>query len=280
MLLTSTSLARQQLAHLRVRDRAAHPDAEAEQPIALGALLVGDRRPVDLELDAGELAGPRDRLEPLGGRGAPERDRPESRAGLRARRRRRRRCRSRARSGRPWSSRAGRSGARRVSTAVESRSASDERPAALPVGEPEQQRDPARAHERRGQDRVERDAVRDDRERLRLQLAAEPGHEAPARARSSSRRRRHGHGSCPAARPRRPGRRARRPRRPARRARGACRRPRRGSDPPGRPPASRRRSLARHRKSRSPSSKWGRSGTAWPDASALPSTVNVRCVGT
>ena len=44
---------------------------------AAGAVLVGQRGPADLQLDAGEVGGADDRLETLGRRGAAERDRVE-----------------------------------------------------------------------------------------------------------------------------------------------------------------------------------------------------------
>ena len=146
-------------------------------------------------------------------------------------------------------------------TAVESRSASDERPARLPVREPEEQRDAPRPHERGGEDRVERDAVRDDRERPRRELAGEARDEAAAAL--GLRRRAEDVDAAVL------GQRALdRPVGehdhlvdPARRARGACRRPPREPGRRDRRPAWRRRA-ARHRKSRSPSSKCGRAGTA------------------
>ena len=154
----------------------------------------------------------------------------------------------------------------------------DERPAAVPVREPEQQRDSARQRERCGEDGVARDDVCDDGDRLRAQLLPQGrGEEAAA----LERRRGAEHVHAAVLRER--------PLDGAIRENGHLVHPlgERAQLADGRPEdrVVRIDDLGgeddlRHRKSRSPSSKCGRSGTAWSGCSALPSTVKVRCVGT
>ena len=190
-----------------------------------GALLLRERRAVDVELDV--VAGQRHRARPR--RRAPSRS-----------------SSARARAGAvPAPARGGAhgnssrsipcpiartfldgSGNERWSTlvtAVETRSAACSRSARAPVREPEDERDAQRPHERRGEHGVDRAHVRDDRAAPQArQLARERGLEARAAQRLGARARnvrtrqfvgKHAR--------RRRRRRARRPRRRARRARGS-----------------------------------------------------------
>ena len=173
MLFDEDVLLRQQRGDVRVRDRLEHRGAEGQEPVALGPLLLRAGGAADLELDAGELGGAGDRLVALRRRRPPERDDPQrARPGC-ARRRRRRRCRCRGRSRTTLPDSSGnerRSTLRRRPT---SRSASDQRAAALPVREPEQHGTRCGSSERRGEQDVARDHVRHEGDRPRVELLAE-----------------------------------------------------------------------------------------------------------
>ena len=114
----------------------------------------------------------------------------------------------------------------------------------LPVRVPEHERDAERAHERRGEHRVERNHVRDDADRPRPQLARERRRVPrpalrlrPCAELVHARVRRHRVGHAPS-------RRARRARPPARRARAPSAPSPRARDRPGRAAASRRSACA------------------------------------